>query len=58
MKGEENIGKNIRTEMAHGKSHDQAMAIAMSVAGKKKKKKKVGHMGSVSMSDVKKISSS
>ena len=28
------IGKNIKTEMAHGKSHDQAVAIAMSTARK------------------------
>lgn len=37
-KGKKNIGKNIKTEMAHGKSQKQAVAIAMSVARKKKKK--------------------
>lgn len=60
LKGEENIGRNIKTEMMHGKSHDQAVAIAMNVAGKskKKKKRKVGHLGSVAMSDIKKISKS
>lgn len=35
-KGEKNIGKNISTEMAHGKPREQAIAIAMSVAGKSK----------------------
>jgi hypothetical protein len=32
-KGEKNIGRNIKTEQAHGKSHKQAVAIAMRVAG-------------------------
>jgi len=40
LKGKKNIGRNIRTEMAHGKKHKQAVAIAMSVAGMSKKKKK------------------
>lgn len=31
------IGQNIKTEMAHGKPQKQAIAIAMSKAGKKKK---------------------
>ena len=39
LKGRKNIGKNIKTEMAHGKSHRQAIAIAMKVAGISKKKK-------------------
>ena len=39
-KGKKNIGRNIKTEMAHGKKHKQAVAIAMSVAGISKKKKK------------------
>ena len=37
-KGKKNIGKNIETEIAHGKPRRQAIAIAMSVAGKSKKK--------------------
>ena len=32
LKGKKNIGKNIETEMAHGKPHDQAVAIALDVA--------------------------
>lgn len=36
-KGKKNIGKNIKTEMAHGKPRRQAIAIALSVAGRKKK---------------------
>lgn len=35
-KGKKNIGKNIKTEMVHGKPHKQAVAIALSVAKKKK----------------------
>lgn len=38
-KGKKNIGKNIKTEMSHGKSQKQAIAIALSVAGKSKNKK-------------------
>lgn len=38
LKGRKNIGRNIKTEMAHGKKHDQAIAIAMNVAGMSKKK--------------------
>ncbi|WP_284973194.1 hypothetical protein [Atlantibacter hermannii] len=33
------VGKNIATEMKAGKPKDQAIAIAMSKAGKKKPKK-------------------
>ena len=33
------ISENIRTETAHGKSQDQAIAIAMSSAGKSKLKR-------------------
>ncbi len=40
FKGKKNIGKNIKTEMAHGKSRKQAIAISLSVAGKSKKKKR------------------
>ncbi len=32
--------KNIKTEMAHGKPQKQAVAIALNVAGKSKKKGK------------------
>lgn len=38
-KGEKNIGKNIKIEMSHGKPQKQAIAIAMSVAGKSKESK-------------------
>jgi hypothetical protein len=34
------VSENIKTEIAHGKKRDQAIAIALSVAGKSKKKKK------------------
>lgn len=39
-KSKKAISSNIKTEMAHGKSQKQAVAIAMSVAGKKRGKKK------------------
>ena len=38
LKGKKNIGTNIRTEMAHGKPRKQAIAIALHVAGKSRKK--------------------
>lgn len=34
------ISRNIKTEMASGKSQKQSVAIALSKAGKSKKKKK------------------
>jgi hypothetical protein len=37
LKGKKNVGKNIKKEMAHGKSQMQAIAIAMSAAGLSKK---------------------
>ena len=39
-KSKEAVSKNIKTEMAAGKPQKQAIAIAMSKAGKSKKKKK------------------
>ena len=38
LKGKKNIGKNIKTEMSHGKPQKQAVAIALSVAKKGKKR--------------------
>jgi hypothetical protein len=32
--GKDTIGRNIKTEIAHGKKQSQAVAIAMRVAGK------------------------
>jgi hypothetical protein len=36
LKGKENIGKNIKTEMKHGKPRKQAIAIALAFDRKKK----------------------
>jgi hypothetical protein len=38
LKGKKNVGKNIETEIAHGKPRKQAIAIALNFAGAKKKK--------------------
>lgn len=35
-KGEKNIGKNIKMEMAHGKSKKQSIAIALAMMRKSK----------------------
>lgn len=39
MSGKQNMGKNIETEMAHGKPQKQAVAIAYNVLRKGKNKK-------------------
>jgi len=35
LSGKKNIGKNIKTELSHGKDRKQAIAIALSKARKK-----------------------
>lgn len=40
LKGKKNIGRNIKTEMAAGKPRRQAIAIALNVAGKSRRKKR------------------
>jgi hypothetical protein len=39
LKGVKNIGHNIKKEIESGKDRKQAIAIALNVAGKSKKKK-------------------
>ena len=34
------VSRNVKTEMAHGKSQKQAVAIALRVAGKAKKRRR------------------
>ena len=34
------VSQNVKTEMAHGKSQKQAVAIALRVAGKAKKRRR------------------
>ena len=36
LKGKKNVGKNIKTEMAHGKPQKQAIAIALAFNRRKK----------------------
>ena len=43
LPGKKNIGKNIKTEMAHGKPHKQAIAIALSKAYGPRNKRKKGY---------------
>jgi len=38
LKGDKNIGHNIKAEEAAGKSKKQSLAIALNVAGKSRKK--------------------
>lgn len=40
LRGKKNVGKNIETEMEHGKPRRQAIAIALSAARRRKKKSK------------------
>lgn len=54
---DEVISKNIAELMDSGRPQKQAIAIAMDKAGKARKKKKVGHLGHVSMETVKKVAS-
>ena len=42
LKGKENVGKNIETEMAHGKPRKQAIAIALNAAGMARRRRKMG----------------
>lgn len=44
-KSQKTISANIKTLMDQGRSQDQAIAIALSQAGKSKKKPKVNHKG-------------
>ena len=38
LPGKKNVGHNVRIELASGKSHPQAVAIALAVARRGKKK--------------------
>lgn len=39
LKGRKNIGHNIKTEIKHGKKRNQAIAIALNVAGMSRRRK-------------------
>ena len=52
LKGKENVGKNIKVEIAHGKPRRQAIAIALDVARRggaeiKKRKYRLSDSGAV-----------
>ena len=61
LSGKKNIGKNIETEQAHGKSHKQSVAIALNVARKgganiPKKKHSKAEVHKMAMEELKKKS--
>lgn len=44
LKGKQNVGKNIKTEIAHGKPRKQAIAIALNYARKPSRNEKLMRM--------------